>query len=153
MKRSRRMRRTRLRRTGRLERRTPLRDGPSPKRRTELRRFRPLVAVANLVASPAQRDKIAGQGCVVCGRRSRVDPAHLIPRTLGGCDESDCVVPLCREHHRAYDAGELDLLIHLEPAWRHEVAHAVLHAGLIGALRRLTGRREPLLQLDGGEAA
>jgi hypothetical protein len=43
-------------------------------------------------------------------------------------------------HHRAYDTGRLELLPHLEPRWRAEVAHAVLHLGLVGAYRRL-GRR------------
>jgi hypothetical protein len=51
------------------------------------------------------------------------------------------VVALCRAHHRAYDRGDVDLLPHLEPGYRREVAHAVMHLGLIGALRRLTGRR------------
>jgi hypothetical protein len=35
-------------------------------------------------------------------------------------------VPLCCLHHRAYDTGRLELLPHLEPRWRAEVAHAVL---------------------------
>jgi hypothetical protein len=52
------------------------------------------------------------------------------------------VVPLCRVHHRAYDSGTLDLLPHLEPGSRAELAHAVAHVGLIGTLRRLTGRRD-----------
>jgi hypothetical protein len=43
------------------------------------------------------------------------------------------LVPLCWLHHRAYDTGRLELLPpYLEPAWRAEVAHAVLHLGLIG---------------------
>jgi predicted restriction endonuclease len=78
---------------------------------------------------------------VVCGAVTRIDPAHLVPRSLGGCDEADCVVPLCRTHHRAYDQGGLDLVAHLEPDWRAEVAHAVGHVGLRRALRRLSGRR------------
>jgi hypothetical protein len=53
MKRSRPLRRVPLRRAGYLDRSTPLRPGPPPKRRTELRRFRPLVAAASLAASPA----------------------------------------------------------------------------------------------------
>ena len=53
-----------------------------------------------------------------------------------------CVVPLCRRCHRAYDRGELDLLPHLEPAWRAQLAHAVGHLGLIGALRRVSGQRD-----------
>ena len=54
-----------------------------------------------------------------------------------GCDDPDCVVPLCWMHHRAYDTGRLELLPYLEPRWRTEVAHAVLHLGLIGAYYRL----------------
>jgi hypothetical protein len=96
-----------------------------------------------LSASPAQRAKIVGAACVVCRQTKGITPAHLAPRSMGGCDEPpDCVVPLCWMHHRLYDTGGLELLPHLEPAWREEVAHAVLHLGLIGAVRRLpAGRR------------
>jgi hypothetical protein len=95
-----------------------------------------------LAASAAQRAKIVGQGCVVCAQTKGITPAHLAPRSMGGCDESDCVVPLCWLHHRAYDTGRLELLPYLEPQWRGEVAHAVVHLGLIGAVRRLApGRR------------
>ena len=62
---------------------------------------------------------------------------------MGGCDHPDCVVPMCWLHHRAYDTGRLDLLPHLEPRWRAEIAHAVAHLGLISAYRRLTGGRLP----------
>jgi predicted restriction endonuclease len=68
-----------------------------------------------------------------------VDPAHLVPRGVGGCDDALCVVPLCRIHHRAYDRGTLDLVPYLEPRFRAEAAHAVTHLGLVGALRRLSG--------------
>jgi hypothetical protein len=69
-----------------------------------------------------------------------IDPAHLIPKSLGGCGDPLCVVPLCRRPcHRAYDRGELDLLPHLEPAWRAQLAHAVGHVGLIAALWRIGG--------------
>jgi hypothetical protein len=44
--------------------------------------------------------------------------------------------------HRAYDTGQLVLSPCLEPLWRAEVAHAVMHLGLVGAVRRLApGRR------------
>jgi hypothetical protein len=91
-------------------------------------------------ASDAQRAKVAGQPCIVCRERP-VDPAHLVPGSLGGCDEPGCVVPLCRAHHRIYDRGELDLLPHLEPRHRAELAHALTHIGLLVLLRRLTGAR------------
>ena len=93
-----------------------------------------------MAASDAQRIKIRGAACIVCRQTKAITPAHLAPRSLGGCDERDCVVPLCWLHHRAYDTGRLDLLPHLEPCWRTEIAHAVEHLGLIGALRRLSTR-------------
>lgn len=93
------------------------------------------------MATDQQRAAVAGRICIVCGADARIDPAHLIPRSLGGCGERLCVVPLCRYCHRAYDRGELDLLPYLELAWRVHLAHAVGHVGLIGALRRITGRR------------
>jgi hypothetical protein len=89
---------------------------------------------------PLQRAKVADQACVMCGS-TRVDPAHLILRALGGCDEPECVVPLCRRHHCAYDTGRLDLLPWLEPGHREELAHAVGHLGLARTLRRIGGER------------
>jgi hypothetical protein len=52
-------------------------------------------------------------------------------------------------HHRAYDSGELDLLPYLEPAWRTQLAHAVGHVGLIGALRRISGATDRDRRLGG----
>lgn len=83
--------------------------------------------------------------CVCCktggGSGHPIDPAHLIDRSLGGCDDAECVVPLCRRCHDRYDAHVLDLSIWLEPNYRAEVAHAVMHLGLFGAVRRITGDR------------
>lgn len=96
-----------------------------------------------MAATDAQRAAVAGRPCIACGSEHRVDAAHVIPRSHGCSDALD-VVPLCRACHRAYDAGELDLLPHLEPAYRAQLAHAVGHVGLIGALRRISGgRQEP----------
>jgi len=64
-----------------------------------------------------------------------------VPRSLGGCDDAACVVPLCRRCHRAYDRGELDLLPYLEPRYRAELAHALTHLALLAVLRRVTGMR------------
>ena len=132
-----------MKRGGPLRRRTALKRGGPPLRRTALKPSPEAAKRHALAASDAQRTKVAGQPCLVCARRTRVDPAHLIPRSLGGCDEPECVVPLCRAHHRAYDRGALDLLPYLEPGRRVELAHAVCHLGLIGALRRISGRRSP----------
>ncbi|MEA2313044.1 MAG: hypothetical protein QOE28_3012 [Solirubrobacteraceae bacterium] len=130
------------RRTGPPARRTPPERTVPLERRTALRRV-PLRSVtgaddrAPFAASTAQREKIVGGACVVCQQTKGITPAHLVPRTLGGCDAPECVVALCWRHHRAYDTGRLELLPYLEPRWRGEVAHAVSHLGLIGALRRL----------------
>jgi predicted restriction endonuclease len=102
-------------------------------------------------ASEEQRAKVAGQRCLVCGGRA-VDPAHLVPRSLGGSDHPDCVVPLCRIHHRLYDRGELDLLPCLEPHYRAELAHGLRHIGLLALLRRVSGSRWAPTPTVGGMA-
>jgi hypothetical protein len=126
------MKRTQLRRRAELRARKPL------------RRTTPLQRTSAMAATESQRAAVAGRPCIVCGATHRIDPAHLIPRSLGGCGDPLCVVPLCRTPcHRAYDEGRLDLLAHLEPAWRAQIAHAVGHVGLIGALRRIARAAGP----------
>lgn len=89
-------------------------------------------------ASPAQRERIRGRVCVVCGSEL-VHPAHVIDRSIGGDDDPRAVVPLCPPHHRAYDDEKsLDLLPHLEPHYREELAYAVQLVGLVAALERIT---------------
>ncbi len=131
-------------------RKGPLKRSPLPRRDQRLVRRTPLSRSLDpkASASDAQRAKVAGRACLVCGR-TVVDPAHLVSRALGGCDDADCVVALCRPHHRAFDTGRLDLLPYLEPASRVELAHAVGHLGLIGTLRRVTGRRYAGLPVAG----
>ena len=121
----------------RMRRRAPLRA------KTKSRRSKPLERTASMAATNAQRAAVAGRCWVVCRSDRRIDPAHPIPRSLGGCGDALCVVPACRRCHRAYDRGELDLLPYLEPAWRAQLAHAVGHVGLVGALRRISGARQP----------
>jgi hypothetical protein len=69
---------------------------------------------------------------------AHLDPAHVTPRAIGGCDHEDCIVPLSRAQHRRYDNGELDLLPYLT---LEEQAHAVSHLGIVGALKRTTGEQ------------
>ena len=96
------MKRTPLRRRAKLRARKPLR------RTTPLRRITPLERSKSLAASEEQRAAVAGRRCIVCRSDRRVDPAHLVPRSMGGCGDALCVVPACRSCHRAYDAGELE---------------------------------------------
>ena len=77
--------------------------------------------------------------CAACGGTERVDPAHLVARSQGGCDHPDCVVPLCRACHRAFDDGALELLPYLEPRYRRELAHGLRHLSLVDLVRRLGG--------------
>lgn len=126
-----------------MNRNTPLKRGaPLPKRgRAKGKRK------AISTASQAQRQSIAGRCCIACGRHGTawdppIDPAHLCPRSMGGCDDALCVVPLCRECHRLFDDGKLDLSVKLEPRFRAEAAHCVEHLGLFGAVRRISGRRD-----------
>jgi hypothetical protein len=79
-----------------------------------------------LPASAAQRLKVIEAPCLVCGR-TRVDAAHLVPQRLGGCEAPECVIPLCRTHHRLYDTGGLALALQLGPEHERELAHALCH--------------------------
>lgn len=93
-------------------------------------------------ASKAQREKVS-DGRSITGAEGPCDPAHIWPRSLGGCDDPLCVVPLLRQEHRAFDEGELDLLpflvVHHVPELQHALAHA--RGDLIALLERVTGDR------------
>lgn len=126
--------------------RSPIKPGKPLERRTELHRT-PLNAKpfqrkphAISAASQAQREAVRGRSCLVCAR-TPVDPMHVVPRGMGGCSDALCVVPACRECHRAYDNGTLDLVPYLEPRFRDQQAHAVSHLGLARAYWRLTNER------------
>jgi len=129
-----------MRRSGAPRRRKRLERRARLERQSELRRVTPLRRTPVSPASDAQRAKVAGRACLVCGQ-GPVDAAHLVPRSLGGCDEEECVVALCRGCHRAYDRGALDLLPHLEPGRRAELAHALSHLALVALLQRVSGVR------------
>jgi hypothetical protein len=97
-----------------------------------------VVATPRVAASPEQRCKVAALRCLVCGR-SPVDPAHLVPQRLGGCNSADCVVPLCRTHHRLFDSGRLVLAAWLVPELEQELRHALTHVGCAELEAALTG--------------
>lgn len=96
--------------------------------------------MSGFAASKAQRDKVRFMHCAVCGIAG-CDPAHVIPRSLGGTDDPRAVIPLCRKHHGMYDTGKLDLLPFMEPLWRSEQAYAVSLVGIEAARRRITNER------------
>lgn len=138
--------------------RTPLTRGKPLERKSTLERGNGLQRKANPAeastvaqkrrpvspASRAQRNKVQAEGkCRVCGIPDTVatlDPAHVADRSIGGCDQPDCTIPLCRAVcHPAYDEHRLDLLPY---ATKAEQAHAVSHLGIAAAFKRITNDRE-----------
>lgn len=104
-------------------------------------------------ASPQQRAKRAAGLSIVSGASEGLDPAHLCPRGLGGCDDALCVVPLTRYEHEMFDRGKLDLLPYLVPGHVDEIAHALHHyrGDLPALLERLTGAK--WIAVEQGERA
>ena len=82
--------------------RTPLRRRAPLRAKTQLQRGKPLQRTASMAASERQRAAVAGRSpspaAPTSGSTRRPDP-----RSLGGCGDPPCVVPLCRRCHRAYD--------------------------------------------------
>lgn len=104
-------------------------------------------------ASTAQREKVKRTSCFVTGRTEEVDPAHVISRAHGGCDDESCVLPLWRPIHDALDGRRQDgKLFDLLP-WITEhkpydvIQHAITHTGcdLIALVERLSGCRVVLV--------
>ena len=52
---------------------------------------------------------------------ARLEAAHLWPRSRGGLQEPDGIVPLCGECHRLFDSHRLDLLSVLRPVEQTEL--------------------------------
>ena len=100
----------------------------------------PRSGLVSFAASREQRLAVKDATCAYCGREG-VDPAHLCPRSLGGCDDRLCVVGLCRLHHNAYDTGRLDIYTVVTELYPEQYAHMVEHLGEQGAEWRLRNER------------
>lgn len=93
--------------------------------------------------------KVEEEGCCrVCGVTEGVQAAHIVGRKhdpevtgpRGGkvlMVLAESIVPLCPEHHIAYDARLLDLLPYLRVEEQMDAVRAA--GGIIAALKRVTG--------------
>jgi len=90
-------------------RRTPLRPAPGqpPRGRKPIKRKkRPAGEFARIYGSKARVAWIKALGCVICGAVP-ADNAHTVGGGTGYKAGYETIVPLCREHHRAYDEHRL----------------------------------------------
>jgi len=83
------------------------------------------------------KEKLEEEGCCrYCGK-PYPDPAHIVPRSQGGGQDKESIIPLCRTCHTKYDSGRLDIL---GICTLDEQLEAVRVLGSIGrAYERLTG--------------
>lgn len=51
------------------------------------------------------------------------------------------MIPLCRQHHNAYDTGRLDLYAAVTQMYPEQYEHMVAHLGVQGAEWRLRNER------------
>lgn len=58
-----------------------------------------LVEINNYWLSRFWRLELDYPTCFVCGTEKRLERCHLIPKSLGGSDNVDNLVLLCKEHH------------------------------------------------------
>lgn len=68
-----------------------------------------------------QRRIVSEKPCLICGR-TPCDPHHYIRQSHGGTDDPKNLVPLCREHHRAYHDGDHQIAELLEAVAPHYFA-------------------------------
>jgi len=80
------------------------------------------------------REKVDAEGaCRACGATGVLESAHLWPRSLGGGQEPDGIVPLCRLCHEQFDAHRLNIGHVLST---REQAELVRQSGSIGSAFR-----------------
>ena len=72
--------------------------------------------IARIRRDPHFRDKILrkfGNTCLVCGTQETtiLEAAHIISVSDGGSDDAENGLCLCRNHHRLFDAGLMDVCL------------------------------------------
>jgi hypothetical protein len=119
-----------------------VREWVFPRRRPLERKATPRKRQAIKTTSSRQQEKCRPAACVVCRRPGPSHTAHLIDKGQAeDFGDPRATIPLCPDHHRAYDEEDFDLLPYLEPHHREELAYAVERFGLLSTLQRVTGSR------------
>ena len=78
-----------------------------------------LAIIAQLDPSPRERSRTAavklklikryGSTCGYCGKRPKLDAAHIIPLEIGAHTTEDNIILLCEPCHNYYDSGHLSI--------------------------------------------
>jgi len=132
---------------------TPIPKPERKKKAPELKRTAMTCKPSKLKRTPlghctdAQRERVANQVCVVCGKHfNECEPMHFVDRahpkmSQVAADDERAVVPGCHWCHIEVHEGKIDLLPCLEPAWRDSQEWAAGAVGLASAIRSITGER------------
>lgn len=108
----------------------------SKRHRADLKRSRGSVKPEPVNDWGSARAKVDAEGaCRACHATGELQAAHTIPRSLGGGQTAESVIPLCRGCHDDQHAGKLALLPLLTRAEEVEATRAL---GLARAYRYLT---------------
>lgn len=98
------------------------------------------------------KEKCEEEGCCrYCGKEypedEYPDPAHVVPRSLGGGQAKASIIPLCRGCHTQYDEGQIGIL---GIATLEEELEAVRTLGsLTRAYEYLGGYRKGTKEIEG----
>lgn len=49
--------------------------------------------------------------CQLCGSQDHIEGHHIVDVAFGGAADSDNIISLCHEHHKAVHRGDIDLYV------------------------------------------
>lgn len=72
---------------------------PKPLKRTPVKKYRSTPRRTKRIVDTELLQSIRGMPCLVTGCGKPSDPCHVTPRSQGGGDTRENVIPMCRQHH------------------------------------------------------